>query len=1131
MMPLKYLKAQTLQLLGNVPLRVVLVIPFALQTLAAVGLTGWLSLRNGQKAVNDVAAQLRGEVTARIQQHLYTYVETPHTINQINLDALNLGLFDLHESAKLKGYLIKQIQTFDSISYIELGSETKEFVGIEPFENGEFKLEFSNKSTGYKIHTFVVDNSGNLAQKSPHTPDYNPKIRPWYTEAVKAGKPTWSKIYNSFGESQLAITAARPVYDHQGKLVGVVGTDLLLSQIGQFLRNLKIGRSGQTFILERSGELVANSTPELPFLGENDDLKRMLATESKNYLISSTANHLLKQFRDLKQVNQSQQLDFLLNGNKQFVQVTPLTDGRGLDWLIVVVIPEADFMDQINDNTRTTILLCFSAFVVTTLLGIFTSKWIVEPINHLSKVAKAFSQGEWDQPLQLNRADELGVLAQSFKSMAAQLQGSFTTLEERVATARSELEEALIYLNAIVDNLADGLLVIDQDGNISRFNPTLLSLFDLNKTNLDGAKVANIFGYDLAQLVEQSKKCPRDVLNWEISLAGGRVGKAAITAILRDDNALRASLIRSQESLDALTENGDNCPITNGPCSVPYAVCSVTVPSVSSVSSSDHIDYLGTVILIRDITVEKEAEIEKLGLISSLQKSQQKLALHFQQTPLCVIEWDVDFIVTEWNPAAEQIFGYNRDEALGRHGLELLRPDIDRDHVIKIWSNLVTNQGGRRSTNWNQRKDGKMIMCDWYNTILIDPDDNIIGVASLVQDITELHNTVGELRASEERFRQMAENIREIFWMLDPNKMLTLYVSPAYEEICGRSRESLYQKSEAFTDAIHPEDRDRVKIAFAKQVRQGYDLEYRIVRPDETIVWIRDRAFPIYNEAGEVYRVVGIAEEITQRKLAEEFQKIAQTAVAANQAKSAFLANMSHELRTPLNAIIGYSDILKEDAEDLGCEDIIPDLDKIQMAGKHLLGLISDILDISKIESGRMELYLETFDPVDLISEVISTIEPLVHKNSNKLEFLGQSSLGIINADLIKTRQILLNLLSNAAKFTKEGIITISITKNNLSLEKISPPDIIQDKILNSSFIFFRVADTGIGMSPEQLQHLFQPFIQGDNSTTRQYGGTGLGLAISRHFCLMMGGDIQVESQLGSGSIFTVRLPIKVVNC
>ena len=231
---------------------------------------------------------------------------------------------------------------------------------------------------------------------------------------------------------------------------------------------------------------------------------------------------------------------------------------------------------------------------------------------------------------------------------------------------------------------------------------------------------------------------------------------------------------------------------------------------------------------------------------------------------------------------------------------------------------------------------------------------------------------------------------------------------------------------------------------------------------------------------------------------------------------------MSHELRTPLNAIIGYSEMLKEDAEDSGHEDFIPDLYKIQTAGKHLLSLISDILDISKIEAGRMELYLESFNPASLVDDVVSTVESLVEKNSNKFEVDCATDLGLMYADVTKTRQILLNLLSNAAKFTKSGTIKISVERVTNQGSKIQK---LED---SSDLIIFRVADTGIGIPAEQLQHLFQAFMQGDASTTREYGGTGLGLTISRHFCLMMGGDIQVQSELGSGSIFTVCLPTHV---
>ena len=963
-MPTRYLTDPILKMSRKVPIRIILVVPFALQTFAAVGLTGWLSLRNGRIAVNDVAAQLRGEVTLRIQQHINSYIETPHQVNQLNLDAIRLGILNVQDSASVRRYFSRQIKTFNKISYIQFGSEAKGFIGIERLNDGRLQFQVSGKSTGYSFQSYAVSELDEPTQLLKNSPNYDPRLRPWYTAPVQAGKPTWTKIYTYFDVPKLAITAARPIYDDRNKLIGVVGSDLLLSQINQFLNDLKIGNSGQTFIVERSGELVANSTPEQPFIVTDGVAKRIMATNSKNALIRSTARYLTKRFGDLSLIDGTYQLDFAIDGERQFLQVTPLYDGRGLDWLIVVAVPEADFMERIHKNTHHTVLLCLGALVVATALGCLTSRWIVVPIQRLSKAAEALSRGEWDGMAidprlmaSVEREDEVGVLARSFHTMAGQLEESFTTLEDRVEAA-----------------IAD-----------------------------------------------------------------------------------------------------------------------------------------------------------KTQLINSLKKSQQKLALHLHQTPLGAIEWDLNFEVADWNLSAERIFGFNRLEAVGEHGVDLIVPEFAKEYVRQLSITLLTNQGGVSSLNENLRKDGKIILCEWYNTTLVDADGCIIGVASLVQDVTEFHGAVAQLRASEERFRQLAENIHEVFWIREPHDQHIVYVSPACEKIWNLSSEILYSKPESFWDVIHSDDHDRLKAAFEKQVRGDYDEEYRVVRspngatpPDGSVCWVRDRAFPVRNETGQIYRIVGIAEDITQRKLAEEFQKVAQTAQAASQAKSAFLANMSHELRTPLNAIIGYSDMLKEDAEDLGCEDFIPDLHKIQTAGKHLLSLISDILDISKIEAGRMELYLETFNPASLIDDVVSTVEALVEKNSNKFEIDCASDLGIMYADVTKTRQILLNLLSNAAKFTKGGIIRISAERVTNKISNIQKLEEFSESIV------FRVADTGIGIPPEHMQHLFQAFMQGDSSTTREYGGTGLGLTISRHFCLMMGGDMQVESELGCGSIFTVCLPTRV---
>ncbi len=257
-------------------------------------------------------------------------------------------------------------------------------------------------------------------------------------------------------------------------------------------------------------------------------------------------------------------------------------------------------------------------------------------------------------------------------------------------------------------------------------------------------------------------------------------------------------------------------------------------------------------------------------------------------------------------------------------------------------------------------------------------------------------------------------------------------------------------------------------------------------------------------------------EDVTERRHAEEeVANAKEAAEAANRTKSLFLANTSHELRTPLNAILGYSEMLQEDAVNQGVQEFLPDLQKIHTAGTHLLSLINDLLDLSKIEAGKMDLYLETFSIPMLIEDVAQTIRPLVGANANTLHVECPADLGTMHADITKMRQSLLNLLSNASKFTIRGTISLQVSRETME---------------GREWIWFRVTDTGIGMTAEQLVKLFQTFSQADTSTTRKYGGSGLGLALTRTFSQLMGGDVTVKSVLGESSTFTIKVPAIVTD-
>ena len=331
-------------------------------------------------------------------------------------------------------------------------------------------------------------------------------------------------------------------------------------------------------------------------------------------------------------------------------------------------------------------------------------------------------------------------------------------------------------------------------------------------------------------------------------------------------------------------------------------------------------------------------------------------------------------------------------------------------------------------------------------------------------------------------------------------------LNPAFERLFG------YTKAEAagrnIDDLISTEDTYAEAAAHTREAAAGKTLGGmgRRRRKDGSFLDVEHAGIPVEVD-GERVGIIAMYHDVT------ELLRARREAETANATKSQFLANMSHELRTPLNAIIGYSEMLMEEAEDVGDDGYLPDLRKIHTSGRHLLGLINDILDLSKIESGKMELYLETFSVVALVDEVATTVGPLVEKNGNVLRVVHSADPGTMRADQVKVRQILFNLLSNASKFTERGTITLDI-------DRAVEPD--------GERIVLRVSDSGIGMTPEQVQRLFQPFTQADASTTKKYGGTGLGLAITRRFCEMMGGDVEVRSEQGAGTTFIVRLPVDV---
>lgn len=401
-------------------------------------------------------------------------------------------------------------------------------------------------------------------------------------------------------------------------------------------------------------------------------------------------------------------------------------------------------------------------------------------------------------------------------------------------------------------------------------------------------------------------------------------------------------------------------------------------------------------------------------------------------------------------------------------------------------------------------KDGRTL--ERYSTSLWNENGKYLARAWFWRDITERKQAEQALLFSEEKFRQLAENVHEVFWLKNAGSNDFLYVSPAYEHVWGRSCASIYRDPDSRLEAIHPDDIELFRLASARQMQgEPAESEYRIQTLDGAEKWIWDRAFPIRDQAGQLVRVVGIVEDITERKNFEvEMIRARKEADAANQAKSRFLANMSHEIRTPMNGVIGMNQLLLQTA-------LTPDQRRFaevaQNSGKALLALIDNILDLSKIEAGKIALEVRAFNLKHTVEGVAQLLG--VQANAKELHIDAHVSARIprmLRGDALRVRQILMNLAANAIKFTQIGGVTLEA-----ELESQSGQHVV---------VRFNVTDTGIGIRPDQAKTLFLPFVQADASTTRKYGGTGLGLAISKQLAEMMGGTIGVESQEGQGSTF-----------
>jgi PAS domain S-box-containing protein len=506
----------------------------------------------------------------------------------------------------------------------------------------------------------------------------------------------------------------------------------------------------------------------------------------------------------------------------------------------------------------------------------------------------------------------------------------------------------------------------------------------------------------------------------------------------------------------------------------------------------DHGRTIGGLVRLTDVT-ERRRAAEARSLLAAIVESSGD----------AVIGQTLDGVIVSWNPGADRLYGYSAEEALGRPFSFLFLPG-QADDLSGIMEKLRLGKTIEPCEVLHVRKDGRRVDVSLSLSPVRDAGGAVTGVSAICRDVTDRKQAEAELREAESRFRQLAENVPGVFWMADARVPRILFISPAYEDVWGRTCRSLYEVPGSYLEAIHPEDRERVRDAARRHRRGEYtNEEYRVLRPDGSTSWVWDRGFPIRDQAGQVYRVCGIAEDITARKQAEEALK------EADRRKDEFLAVLAHELRNPLAPMTNALHILRRTDNPAACEQARAVLERQLL---QMVRLIDDLLDVSRVTRGKLRLRMGRIELSAAVASAVETARPLIEASGHELAVTLPPDPVCLDGDLTRLAQVFANLLNNAAKYTERG------GRIWLTAER------------QGSDVVVSVKDTGVGIAAEALPRLFDMFSQVDRSLERSQGGLGIGLSLVKGLIEMHGGSVEAQSDgPGRGSEFVVRLPVAVV--
>ncbi len=1107
-MSIPNLKHLVANLGGNVPLRTVLIIPFVLQIAVTVGLVGYLSFRNGQQAVNDIASQVRTEIGDRTLEHIRDYLRTPHQLNLTNVNAIRLSQLDIKQPKTLERHFLQQIQVFDSLSRIVFSNSEGGLISVGNDDRG-LSVALTKNFTKGTLQVYGVDRQGNRQKSLVNKPNYDARTRPFYQAALATGRPTWTPIYIYVPASRgLAIAASYPLYDKMGKLQGVLSSDFSLLAISQFLQHLKIGKSGKAFIIERSGLLVASSTTELPFKSTTDsqEKKRLKASESRERLIRFTLKHLSTQFRSLTNINTSKQLNFEIEGERQFAQVTPFKDNFGLDWLIVVVVPESDFMEQINDNTRTTILLCLLAFATATVVGIYTSGWVTQPILRLNAAATALAQGKLEQKVELNRTDELGNLARTFNQMAAKLQELFGRLEKN----NHELEQRVRERTEQLQLCLEAAHMVTWDWNIQTnaivYSDELGSVFGLPKgsthTNYE-AFLDAVHPYDRSSVQE------------------------AMTEALEAGTcyAIEFRVVWPDGTLQWVGNKGQ----------------------VLRNATGEPLRMIGVAMNISDRKLAEEALRESVRREQAIAR-----AIHRIRQTL-----DIQTIFSATTRELRQLI--DCDRVL----IYRFNPDWSGEFVSESvggeWNSLLQEQANlpnlAQRTVDNERCSGASF-------------DSVLGSSFLVQD-TYLQETQGGVYTHDANYRAVQDIYQAGFNDCYIN-LLERFQARAYIIVpifCGSQLWGLLATYQNSSSRQWKSVEINVVVEIGNQLDialQQAELLAQIQKQSEALQQSTQRE----REKAQELKLTLDKLRLTQvqliqtEKMSSLGQMVAGIAHEINNPVSFIYGNLTYAsgyFQNLLDLLEIYQRTypnptpeIQQQTEEIDLKFLVEDWHKLmasmEVGAERIRQIVCSLRNFSRLDEQELK-------PVDLHEGIENTLLIL----QNRLRAAGKASaievikdyaqLPLVTCYASQMNQVFMNLLNNAIDALETQPHPRMITIRTEVISKVIPsngepanyPNVVnasrsltslssqleEPKTQNSGSVIIRIADNGSGISEEVQQKIFDPFF-----TTKPVGsGTGLGLSISHQIVVEKhGGQLHCISTLGQGTEFIVEIPLAVPN-